>query len=75
MRNTGLSVSCDSCDAPLVDYRGQSFPGAVLCHSSVYGATDVVLCMKCSDYELEEQDREGTNVLPHLLKLYKGNHE
>jgi hypothetical protein len=71
MKGIGKAVRCDGCDTTLLDYRGVPTPGAVLCDSLVAGATDVVLCKTCSNVEFEEEEKAGTNNLPHLLAKYR----
>lgn len=73
-RGIGKAVHCDCCDKALTDYRGRMIDeNEAICKSEIFGATGVVLCNRCFEFEQEEEQEKGTNKLPHLLKRYREN--
>lgn len=69
-KGLGKAIHCDRCNWTLLDYKGHATHGSVLCESIICGAGHVVLCKSCSLLEFEEEEKAGTNNIPHLLKLY-----
>lgn len=74
MRGLAKSVLCDGCEIALTDYNGRMMDRGPICSSIVYGvSSSVTLCQKCSQYEIEEEERQGTNDLPKIRKHYENS--